>query len=123
MITYAKENILVRATPYSDFVEMGAAGNLLTLEFQNIGRLDLADATLKVQYHPKGEWWDSSLTGNLLVKSEGGAIATLASGAKAVAILQTKGIFAMRFTFTCAGNWNTSYPNDETYLNIYGNHS
>lgn len=123
MITYTKERLLVKATPFPETLKIGVGGSAFSVEIQNTGSLPLASATLKVQYHPKGDWWDSSLTGGLLISSEGSAIATLASGAKAVAVLNTKGIFALQFTFLCSGNWNTSFPNDQTTLNIFGCHS
>lgn len=115
--------MLVKATPYPKIHEIGVGGSIFAVEFQNVGSIALASATLKVRYHPKGEWWASALSGDWLIGTEGAAIATLAPGAKGVSILDTKGIFALQFTLTCAGDWNTSYPNDQTYLNIYGTFS
>ena len=123
MIVFTKENFLVRATPYPEIVEIGVGGQSFSLEVWNTGSKSLSAATLKVQYHPKGAWWASSLTGSLLTHGEGSALATLASGAKGVAVLDVKGIYALQLTFTCSGDWNTSYPKDETYLHLYGIHS
>ena len=113
---------MVRATPYPQVEALGVGGQIFSLEIQNIGTKSLASASLKIQYHPKGNWWVSSLTGSLLLRGEGTPIATLAAGAKGVAILDVKGIYAMQLTFVCSGNWNDSYPNDETYLNLYGHY-
>jgi len=119
-MVYTKENLLVKATPYPEVFELGVGGRLLSLEIRNVGSVALASTTLKVQYHPQGEWWNGSLTGSLLVRAEGAALATLAPGTSGVSILDFKGIYAIQLTFLCAGNWNTTNPNAETYLNIYG---